>query len=337
MSGWSPASRERYLPIEDHGLIGDGRGCALVGRDGAVRFMCVPRFDAPPLFCSLLDRQRGGSFLLAPEMLRQSRQHYVEDTGVLVTELHADTGVVEITDLPPPTGRAPGGRRPSRQGATGPTCKSHTRQRRPDSGGATAWRSAIRASARWMAADLPPPVPEAVPERLAAAARPPVHRDPERRGGPLGGPALERTSRSLPEPTDRSVDQRHRKSVAALVGTSGRRLASSISGNSVCRRVPESVGDHSARDCRAEVTALRVGTATKREGGNQRALAGCPSSAPDGKGPADYGSCHHVDPLCLPVRRRRVCLRGYGARRVTPDLPRRGVSAERGRLHGSDR
>nr|WP_079129237.1 trehalase-like domain-containing protein [Streptomyces qaidamensis] len=49
------------LPIKDHGLIGDGRACALVGRDSTVGFMCVPRFDAPPLFCSLLDRHRGGS------------------------------------------------------------------------------------------------------------------------------------------------------------------------------------------------------------------------------------------------------------------------------------
>ncbi|MEU0246897.1 trehalase-like domain-containing protein [Streptomyces sp. NPDC006235] len=98
MSQWSPAPHEGYLPIEDHGLIGDGRGCALVGRDGAISFMCVPRFDAPPLFCSLLDRHRGGSFLLAPEGLWLSRQHYIEDTGVLVTEPRADTGVVEITD-----------------------------------------------------------------------------------------------------------------------------------------------------------------------------------------------------------------------------------------------
>jgi GH15 family glucan-1,4-alpha-glucosidase len=107
MNEWSPTSHEGYLPIEDHGLIGDGRGCALVGRDGAISFMCVPRFDAPPLFCSLLDRHRGGSFLLAPEGLRLSRQHYVEDTGVLVTELRTDTGVVEITDafLLQPTAR----------------------------------------------------------------------------------------------------------------------------------------------------------------------------------------------------------------------------------------
>ncbi|MFF8101545.1 trehalase-like domain-containing protein [Streptomyces sp. NPDC016640] len=98
MNEWSPAPPADYLPIKDHGLIGDGRACALVGRDGTVSFMCVPRFDAPPLFCSLLDRHRGGSFLLAPDGLRLSRQHYVEDTGVLVTELRADTGLVEVTD-----------------------------------------------------------------------------------------------------------------------------------------------------------------------------------------------------------------------------------------------
>ncbi|MBZ9643123.1 hypothetical protein [Streptomyces sp. PSKA30] len=42
MGEWSPVPQKGYLPIEDHGLIGDGRGCALVGRDGAISFMCVP-------------------------------------------------------------------------------------------------------------------------------------------------------------------------------------------------------------------------------------------------------------------------------------------------------
>jgi hypothetical protein len=60
VSEWLPAPLEAYLPIEDHGLIGDGRSCPLVGRDGGISFMCVPRFDTPPLFCSLLDRHRGG-------------------------------------------------------------------------------------------------------------------------------------------------------------------------------------------------------------------------------------------------------------------------------------
>ncbi len=87
-----------YLPIEDHGLIGDGKTAALVGRDGALCWMCVPRFDSPPLFCGLLDVKRGGSFTLAPEGLVESRQEYLEDTGVLVTELRSTTGLVRLTD-----------------------------------------------------------------------------------------------------------------------------------------------------------------------------------------------------------------------------------------------
>lgn len=61
--------RAGYLPIEDFSLIGDGATCALVGRDGGIRWMCVPRFDSAPLFGSLLDRARGGHFTIAPEDL----------------------------------------------------------------------------------------------------------------------------------------------------------------------------------------------------------------------------------------------------------------------------
>jgi GH15 family glucan-1,4-alpha-glucosidase len=67
---------EGYLPIEDYGLIGDGSTAALVGRDGTVAWMCVPRFDSPPLFCSLLDTSRGGAFSIAPEGLTEARQYY---------------------------------------------------------------------------------------------------------------------------------------------------------------------------------------------------------------------------------------------------------------------
>jgi alpha,alpha-trehalase len=42
-----------YLPLEDLGLIGDGATTALVGRDGSVPWLCVPGFDAAPLFCGL--------------------------------------------------------------------------------------------------------------------------------------------------------------------------------------------------------------------------------------------------------------------------------------------
>jgi alpha,alpha-trehalase len=90
--------RDGYLPIEDHGLIGDGVTAALVARDGAISWMCVPRFDSEPLFCALLDRHRGGSFTVAPEELHSSRQYYLPGTAVLVTEMTSASGTVRVTD-----------------------------------------------------------------------------------------------------------------------------------------------------------------------------------------------------------------------------------------------
>src|SRR6266545_7766533 len=87
-----------YLPIEDHGLIGDGSTAALIGRDGAISWMCAPRFDSPPLFCRLLDAQRGGAFTVAPEDLVESRQYYEPDTAVLVTEMLGPTGLTRRSE-----------------------------------------------------------------------------------------------------------------------------------------------------------------------------------------------------------------------------------------------
>ncbi|MEU1036691.1 glycoside hydrolase family 15 protein [Streptomyces mirabilis] len=90
--------REGYLPLEDLGLIGDGTTAALVGLDGSIPWMCLPRFDADPLFCGLLDQAHGGHFTLAPEELVEARQRYEPDTAVLTTELRSATGLVRITD-----------------------------------------------------------------------------------------------------------------------------------------------------------------------------------------------------------------------------------------------
>lgn len=87
-----------YLPIADHGLIGDGTTAALVGRDGALSWMCVPRFDSPPLFAGLLDAACGGAFRLAPDDLVESRQFYEPDTGVLVTEMRGSSSLTRLTD-----------------------------------------------------------------------------------------------------------------------------------------------------------------------------------------------------------------------------------------------
>jgi len=90
-----------YPPIEDHGLIGDGATAALVGFDGAIDWLCVPRFDSPPLFCRLLDARHGGAFTVAPEGMVESRQFYEPDTAVLITEMRTATGMLELKDVFP--------------------------------------------------------------------------------------------------------------------------------------------------------------------------------------------------------------------------------------------
>ncbi len=90
-----------YLPIEDHGLIGDGVTCALVGRDGAIPWLCLPTFDGRPFVAGLLDSDRGGTFAVTPAALRESRQYYRDDTGILVTELSTADGLLELTDCLP--------------------------------------------------------------------------------------------------------------------------------------------------------------------------------------------------------------------------------------------
>ena len=110
--------RDGYLALEDLGLIGDGMTAALVGLDGSIPWLCLPRFDSEPLFAGLLDHTRGGHFTVAPERdaILEARQRYEPDTAVLTTELRTATGLVAITDalaLRPGTDlsdNAPGGR-----------------------------------------------------------------------------------------------------------------------------------------------------------------------------------------------------------------------------------
>ncbi|MER6142387.1 glycoside hydrolase family 15 protein [Streptomyces sparsogenes] len=96
-----PTSSSRYLPIADHGLIGDLRTVALVGTNGTIDWYCCPRFDAPSVFASILDPERGGSFELATDVPARTRQFYFPDTNVLITRFSAADGAGEIQDFMP--------------------------------------------------------------------------------------------------------------------------------------------------------------------------------------------------------------------------------------------
>ena len=56
----------RPLDIADYGLIGDCRSCALVGRNGSIDWLCLPRFDSPACFSALLGDDDNGRWLIAP-------------------------------------------------------------------------------------------------------------------------------------------------------------------------------------------------------------------------------------------------------------------------------
>ena len=58
-------SLDGYLPIADHGLIGNHHTVALVGVDGTIDWYCCPRFDSPSLFGAILDKDKGGYFRIS--------------------------------------------------------------------------------------------------------------------------------------------------------------------------------------------------------------------------------------------------------------------------------
>ena len=90
-----------YLPIEDHGVIGDLHTAALVGTDGTIDWLCMPAFDSPSVFCSILDDEKGGHFSLHPVEYIRSQQLYLPDTNVLLTRFLASDGMAEVLDFMP--------------------------------------------------------------------------------------------------------------------------------------------------------------------------------------------------------------------------------------------
>jgi GH15 family glucan-1,4-alpha-glucosidase len=89
-------------PLEDYGLIGNMISAALVGADGSIDWLCLPRFDSPACFAALLGTTENGRWLVAPESTEyRSTQRYLQDTAVLETRFDTPTGAVSVTDFMP--------------------------------------------------------------------------------------------------------------------------------------------------------------------------------------------------------------------------------------------
>ncbi|MBO0784213.1 MAG: glycoside hydrolase family 15 protein, partial [Ktedonobacteraceae bacterium] len=91
-----------YLPIENYGIIGDMHSAALVGINGSIDWLCLPRFDSPSIFAAILDDEKGGRFDISSLIEGvKSKQFYWPDTNVLVTRFLSTAGIAEVVDYMP--------------------------------------------------------------------------------------------------------------------------------------------------------------------------------------------------------------------------------------------
>ena len=94
----SKSAHARSTPIGDYGFLSDGEVLALVSPGGAVEWMCVPRFDSPSVFGSILGRH-AGSFKIAPDDVTVPADvRYLPGTMILETSWGTPTGWIIVRD-----------------------------------------------------------------------------------------------------------------------------------------------------------------------------------------------------------------------------------------------
>jgi GH15 family glucan-1,4-alpha-glucosidase len=90
------------LPIENYALVGDCHTAALVGSDGSIDWLCLPRFDSGACFAALLGGPEHGRWLLAPVGKAGGvRRKYRGHSLILETEFDTEGGSVRIIDFMP--------------------------------------------------------------------------------------------------------------------------------------------------------------------------------------------------------------------------------------------
>jgi GH15 family glucan-1,4-alpha-glucosidase len=96
------------VKIEDYALIGDTQTAALVGRDGSIDWLCLPRFDSPSCFANLLGTRDHGRWRIAPsDPDAVATRSYRDRTLVLETTFTTSDGTVRVIDCMPVRGTAP--------------------------------------------------------------------------------------------------------------------------------------------------------------------------------------------------------------------------------------
>ncbi|MGP4048922.1 glycoside hydrolase family 15 protein [Streptomyces sp. 2A115] len=96
------------LPIEDYALISDLETAAMVGRNGSIDWLCLPRFDSPACLAALLGTEDNGFWRVSPVARGPcASRAYRPDTLVLETQWESDTGTARVTDFMPPRTEVP--------------------------------------------------------------------------------------------------------------------------------------------------------------------------------------------------------------------------------------
>ncbi|MFI5288700.1 MAG: glycoside hydrolase family 15 protein [Polyangia bacterium] len=89
------------MRLEELGLIGNCQVSALVSRSGSIVWSCLPRFDAEPVFSTLLDAERGGEFSVTGADGQPGAQRYLPNTNVLETVFRSPEGSFRVLDFAP--------------------------------------------------------------------------------------------------------------------------------------------------------------------------------------------------------------------------------------------
>ena len=90
--------RGGYAPIASYAAIGDGRTVALVAEDGSIDWLALPELDSPSVFGAVLDAERGGRFMLQPDLPYTVERRYLPGTNLLESLFVTDRGSVRVTD-----------------------------------------------------------------------------------------------------------------------------------------------------------------------------------------------------------------------------------------------